>query len=83
MITSGSSLEVMVAREELLSLVSTRVMEEQRLEIEAEPTREEVRKTPKKLPKSKVPRRDKMTVEVLLACWISFKMSCLNMIILF
>lgn len=74
---------MLAAREEIISLVSTRVTEEQRLQVEVEPTREKVRKTLKKLPKSKAPGIDGMTIEVLLACWSFLQIDCLNMILLF
>lgn len=57
-----------VAREEILGLVSTRVTKEQRVQIEAEPMGEEVRKTFKKLPKSKALGIDGMIVKVFLTC---------------
>lgn len=56
------------ARDEILSFVSTRVTKEQRLAIEAKPIGDKVRKTLKKIPKSKVLGIDGMIV-VLLACW--------------
>lgn len=78
--SKGSSPDTLTARDELLSYVSTSVMEEQQLKIEAIPTGEEVRSILKKLPKLKAPRIDGMTMEVLLAYWSFLQTDCLAMI---
>lgn len=58
-------------------------MPTQQREIEDAPTSEEVRKTLKKLPKSKFPTLDGMAVKVLLACLSFIQTYCLNMILQF
>lgn len=78
--SEGSSPEVQVAREEILSFVNTKVTKKQRRKIEATPTSKEIRSILKQFPKSKVPRLDGMTVEVLLAYWSFLQNDCLAMI---
>lgn len=63
--SSGSNQEVLVAREELISYVSTQVTEEKLATLEAKSINKEVRKILKILPKSKASGIDGMIVEVL------------------